>query len=86
MHADIGLREVLRQILAQMGWAFQESHARRVDGGFQADITLFSSTNIEKIYGETLPRLSLATESALIFALDHVDRFWGVDFIDVFHG
>jgi hypothetical protein len=40
------LGEVLHQILAQLGWAFRESGAYRVQGGFQAYIILTSNDNM----------------------------------------
>jgi hypothetical protein len=37
-----------------------------------------------KIYGEALHHHYKATDSALIYALDHVDRFFGVNINDTY--
>jgi hypothetical protein len=78
------LGEVLHQILAQLGWAFRESGAYRVQGGFQAYVLLTSNDNMLKIHGEELDLCYKAIDSALIYALDHVDRFFGVNINDIY--
>jgi hypothetical protein len=83
-HTGPGLQEVLRQILAQLGWAFRESGAYRTQGDFQTHIILTSNDNMLKIHGEALDHLYKATDSALIYTLDHVDRFFGVNINDIY--
>jgi hypothetical protein len=79
-----GLGEVLLQILVQLGWEFRESGAYRVQGDFQAYIILTSNDDMLKIYGEALDHSYKATDSALIYALDHVYRFFGVNINDIY--
>ena len=83
MHADEGMHEVLRQVLEKIRWTFTVSGPRPVRGGWQADITLSSSTTSVRIFGETFYTAYMARDSAYIYALDYVDRFLGINIIDV---
>jgi hypothetical protein len=83
MHADVGMHEVLRQVLQKIGWTFTIPHPSPVQGGWQADITLSSSTTSVTIYGEIFYVPYMARDSAYIYALDYVDRFLGINIIDV---
>nr|TKV95201.1 hypothetical protein SEVIR_9G346600v2 [Setaria viridis] len=83
MHTDEGLKEVLYQVLGNIGWTFTISHPCRVCGGWQANITLSSSTALVTIFGETFHMPYKARDSAYIYALDYVDRFIGIDIIDI---
>lgn len=62
---------------------FTYSYLYRVQGGFQADITLTSSINLVKIFGENLDAPYKAKDSAFIYALDYVDKFLKVEIIDI---
>jgi hypothetical protein len=75
---------VLRQILAQLGWAFRESGAYRVQGDFQAYIILTSNDDMLKIYGEALDHRYKDTDSAITYALDHVDMFFVVNITNIY--
>ena len=85
MHTDAGLHEVLRQVLGNIEWTFTTPHSHRVRGGWQAHITLSSSTTSMIIFGETFHTPYKSRDSAYIYALDYVDRFLGIDIIDINH-
>ena len=85
MHADQGMHEVLRQVLDNIGWTFTTPHPRPVRRGWQAGITLSSSTNSVQIFGEIFMTPYMARDSAYIYALDYVDRFLGINIIDINH-
>lgn len=53
-------------------------------GGFQSCITLTSAQiGRVRIYGETVDRPYKAKDSALIYALDYVDRYLGINILDI---
>jgi len=85
MHTDAGLHEVLRQVLGNIGWTFTTPHPYRVRGGWQADITLSSSSTSMRIFGEIFHTAYKSRDSAYIYALDYVDRFLGINIIDINH-
>lgn len=74
---------MLRQILPTLGYSFVPPYSSRVNGGFQSSVTLMSSQGSLKIYGEALDAPYKAKDSALIYALDYVDRYLGVDILDI---
>jgi len=75
---------VLHHILPQLGYSFIPPHSYRVNGGFQACVTLTSpEVPSMTIYGETLDANYKAKDSALIYALDYVDRYLNINIIDV---
>jgi hypothetical protein len=57
-------------------------HSGPVHGGWQAGITLSSSTDSLKIFGETFVTPYMARDCAYIYSLDYVDRFLGINIID----
>jgi hypothetical protein len=73
MHADQGMCEVLCQVLQNIGWTFTIPHPSPVHSGWQVDITLSSSKNSLRIFGETFLTPYMAWYSAYICALDYVD-------------
>jgi len=84
LHTETGLSEVLHQILQHLGYSFVPPHSSRVNGGFQSCVTLTSPDMPPiTIYGETLDAQYKAKDSALIYALDYVDRFLNINIIDV---
>ena len=83
MHADQGMNEVLRQVLQQIGWLFTTPHPHPVRGGWQSGITLSSPTNSVQIFGEVFITPYMARDSAYIYALDYVDRFLGINIVDI---
>ena len=83
MHADEEMCEILRQVLQNIGWTFTIPHPSPVRSGWQADITLSSSTNSVRIFGETFWTPYMARDSAYIYALDYVDRFLEINIIDI---
>jgi hypothetical protein len=83
MHADQGMKEVLHQVLEKVGWAFTTSHPGPVRSGWQADITLSSSTNLVQIFGEIFMTPYMDRDSAYIYALNYVDTFIGINIIDI---
>ena len=85
MHADQGMHEVLHQVLHNIGWTFTTPHPSPVRGGWQAGITLSSSMNSVQIFGEIFMMPYMARDSAYIYALDYVDRFLGINIIDINH-
>ena len=85
MHADLGMHEVLRQVFDNIGWTFTTPHPCPVRSGWQAGITLSSSTNLVQIFGEIFMTPYMARDSAYIYALDYVDRFLGINIIDINH-
>nr|TKW28149.1 hypothetical protein SEVIR_3G330400v2 [Setaria viridis] len=85
MHADEGLKDVLHQVLGNIGWTFTRADPGRVHGGWQADIILSSSTTSVRKFGETFHMPYKVRDSAYIYVLDYVDRFLGIDIIDINH-
>ncbi|KAL6843034.1 hypothetical protein ACP4OV_027347 [Aristida adscensionis] len=83
LHTEVSLREVLKQVVQPLGYTFLQSIALRVEGGrFQAHTTFLLDARTFYVYGEVLETPYNARDSAL----DYVDRFMGINIIDLHRG
>jgi hypothetical protein len=83
IHTDQGIEEVLHQTLEKIGWPFTIPHPGLVQEGWQATITLSSSTDSVQTFGETFLMHYMARDSAYIYTLDYVDRFIKINIINI---
>jgi hypothetical protein len=58
------MKDVLHQILEKVGWSFTIPHPGPVQEGWQAGITLSSSTDSVQIFGETILMPYMARDNA----------------------
>ncbi|KAL6851891.1 hypothetical protein ACP4OV_020076 [Aristida adscensionis] len=87
LHTEVSLREVLKQVVHPLGYTFTQPISLRVEGGrFQAHTTFLSDARTFTVYGEALEKPYDDWDSAFIYALDYVDRFMGIDILDLHWG
>ncbi|KAJ1254507.1 hypothetical protein BS78_K043400, partial [Paspalum vaginatum] len=86
MHTDARLQAILCQVLSFLGFRHTEPYPQWTEGGnWQAYINMTSPGRTVNIYAEALDMPYKARDSVFIYALDYVDRFLGVDIIDMNH-
>ncbi|KAL6842879.1 hypothetical protein ACP4OV_027192 [Aristida adscensionis] len=72
------------QVVQPLGYTFTQPIALRVEGErFQAHTTFLLDARTFTVYGEALETPYDARDSAFIYPLDYVDRFMGIDIIDL---
>ncbi|KAL6897388.1 hypothetical protein ACP4OV_007084 [Aristida adscensionis] len=87
LHTEVSLREVLRQVVQPLGYSFTQPIVLRVEAGrFQAHTTFLSDAWTFTVYGEALETPYDARDSAFVYALEYVDRFMGIDIVDLHRG